>query len=54
MRYANTMMHVQQVIPICVLRDHSKMGEVGQRTETLRVGFQLVKAITHPINYLIK
>jgi hypothetical protein len=43
-----------ELIPICVLRDYSKMGEVGQRTETLRVGFQLVKAITHPINYLIK
>jgi predicted unusual protein kinase regulating ubiquinone biosynthesis (AarF/ABC1/UbiB family) len=42
------------LIPICVLRDHSKMGEVGQRTETLRVGFQLVESITHLINYLIK
>ena len=30
------------------------MGEVGQRTETLRVGFQLVEAITHPINDLIE
>lgn len=42
------------LIPICVLRDHSKMGEVGQRTETLRVGFQLVESITHPVNDLIK
>jgi hypothetical protein len=42
------------LIPICVLRDHSKMGEVGQRTETHRVGFQLVEAITHLVNHLIK
>ena len=26
-----------QLIPISVLRDHSKMGEVGERAETLRV-----------------
>ena len=30
------------------------MGEGGQRTETLCVGFQLVETITHPINDLIK
>ncbi len=42
------------LIPIRVLRDHSKMGEVGQRTETLRVGFQLVESITHLVNHLIK
>ena len=45
---------MDHLIPISVLRDHSKMGEVGQRTETLRVGFQLVEAITHPVNDLIK
>ncbi|MGZ3642970.1 MAG: hypothetical protein ACXVCM_03880 [Ktedonobacteraceae bacterium] len=46
--------HGEYLIPISVLRDHSKMGEVGQRTETLRVGFQLVETITHPVNHLIK
>src|SRR5260370_1012662 len=39
---------------VSVLRDHSKMGEVGQRTETFRVGFQLVESITHLVNNLIK
>ena len=42
------------LIPISVLRDHSKMREVGQRTETLRVGFQLVESIAHLVNHLIK
>jgi len=42
------------LIPIHVLRDHSKMGEGGQRTETLWVGFQLVESITHLVNHLIK
>ena len=42
------------LIPISVLRDHSKMGKVGHRTETLRVGFQLIESITHLINHVIK
>src|SRR2546428_11101071 len=41
-------------IPIRVLRDHSKMGEVGQRTETLRVGFQLIESFSQLDNHLIK
>ena len=44
----------EQVIPIRVLRDHSKMREVGQRTETLRIGFKLIKSFTHLVNYVIK
>ncbi len=44
----------QVLIPISVLRDHSKMGEVSHRTETLRVGFQLIESFTHPINHGIK
>src|SRR5438477_7684349 len=39
------------LIPISVLRDHSKMGEVSHRTETLRVGFQLIESFTHLINH---
>src|SRR5438876_11451683 len=42
------------MIPIRVLRDHSEMREVGQRTETLRVGFQLIKPFTDLVDYLIK
>src|SRR5258708_36912120 len=42
------------LIPISVLRDHSKMGEVSYRTETLRVGFQLIESLTHLINHGIK
>src|SRR5260221_13472692 len=42
------------LIPISVLRDHSKMGEVGHRTETLRVGFQLIESFTHLVNHGIK
>ena len=41
-------------IPISVLRDHSKMREVSHRTETLRVGFQLIESFTHLINHGIK
>ena len=44
----------EMLIPIRVLRDHSKMREVGQRTETLRVGFQLIQSITHLVNHGIK
>ena len=29
------------------------MGEVGERAETLRVGFQLVESIAHLVNHLI-
>src|SRR6266567_9449872 len=42
------------LIPISVLRDHSKMREVSHRTETLRVGFQLIESFTHLINHGIK
>src|SRR5258708_32847263 len=41
---------IHYLIPISVLRDHSKMGEVGHRTETFRVGFQLVESTTHLVN----
>src|SRR6266849_5446102 len=44
----------QHLIPICVLRDISKMREVGHRTEMLRIGFQLVKSFTHLVNHGIK
>src|SRR5947209_2819451 len=37
-----------------VLRDHSKMREVGQRTERFRVGFQLVESFTYLVNHVIK
>ena len=30
------------------------MREVGQRTETLRVGFQLIQSFTHLVNHIIK
>jgi hypothetical protein len=30
------------------------MKEVGQRTETLRVGFQLVKSFTYLVNHVTK
>src|SRR5260370_25221572 len=42
------------VIPISVLRDHSKMREVSHRTEMLRVGFQLIESFTHLVNHVIK
>ena len=42
------------VIPNCVLRDISKVREVGHRTEMLRIVFQLVKSFTHLVNHLIK
>ncbi len=42
------------LIPISILRDHSQMREVGERTETLRVSFKLVESFTHLVNYVIK
>jgi hypothetical protein len=42
------------LIPISVLRDHSKMREVSHRTETLRVVFQLIESFTHLVNHGIK
>ena len=42
------------LIPISVLRDHSKMREVGQRTEIVRISFQLVESLTHFVNHGIK
>src|SRR5712692_4970285 len=43
-----------RLIPISVLRDHSKMREVSHRTEMLRVGFQLIESFTHLVNHGIK
>src|SRR5713101_3787576 len=43
-----------RIIPISVLRDHSKMREVSHRTEMLRVGFQLIESFTHLVNHGIK
>src|SRR5216683_8025419 len=43
-----------ELIPISVLRDHSKMREVSHRTEMLRVGFQLIESFTHLVNHGIK
>src|SRR5258708_13542195 len=34
------------LIPISVLREHSKMREVSHRTERLRVGFHLIQSFT--------
>src|SRR5258707_15843152 len=42
------------IIPTCVLRDTSKMREVGHRTEAFRIGFQLIESVTHLVNDLIK
>src|SRR5438067_875555 len=47
-------LHTQNLIPIRVLRDHSKMREVGQRTQTLRISFQLVESFTDLVNHLIE
>ena len=30
------------------------MGEVGHRTETLRIGFQLIESLTYLVNHLIE
>src|SRR6266699_157885 len=43
-----------RLIPTCVLRDTSKMREVGHRTETFRIGFQLIESVTYLVNHLIK
>jgi hypothetical protein len=40
--------------PTCVLRETSKMGEVGHRTEALGIGFQLIETVTYLINHLIE
>src|SRR5216683_6508045 len=45
---------IRLLIPISVLRDHSKMREVSHRTEMLRVGFQLIESFTHLVNHGIK
>src|SRR5216683_1978729 len=42
------------IIPTRVLRDTSKMGEVGHRTETFRIGFELIESVTHLVNDLIE
>jgi IS6 family transposase len=42
------------IIPISVLRDHSKMREGSHRTKTFRVGFQLIESFTHLIHHGIK
>src|SRR5713101_9114549 len=42
------------LIPTCVLRDTSKMGEVGHRTEAFRIGFQLIEYVTYLVNHLIE
>src|SRR6266480_4778145 len=42
------------LIPTCVLRATSKMREVGHRTETLRIGFQLIESVTDLVNDLIE
>jgi transposase-like protein len=42
------------IIPISVLRDHSKMREVSHRTKTFWVGFQLIESFTHLIHHGIK
>src|SRR6266700_3371399 len=42
------------LIPTCVLRDASKMGEVGHRTEALRIGFQLIESVTDLVDDLIE
>lgn len=42
------------LIPNYVLRDISKVREGGQRTEMLRIIFQLVKSFTHLVNHRIK
>jgi len=43
-----------RLIPTCVLRDTSKMREVGHRTETFRIGFQLIESVTYLVNHLIE
>src|SRR5712692_8731710 len=42
------------LIPTCVLRDTSKMREVGHRTEAFRIGFQLIESVTYLVNHLIQ
>ena len=43
-----------QFIPIRFLRDHSKMREGGERTQTLRVVFKLIESFTHVVNHVLK
>src|SRR6266571_8018058 len=45
---------LRSVIPIRVLRDISKMREVGHRTKAFRIGFQLIESVTYLVNDLIK
>src|SRR6266700_5823609 len=42
------------LIPTRILRDTSKMGEVGHRTEMFGIGLQLVESVTHLVNHLIE
>jgi hypothetical protein len=42
------------LIPTCVLRDASKMREVGHRPEAFRISFQLIESITYLVNDLIE
>ena len=44
----------QGLIPTCVLRDTSKMREVSHRSQTFRIGFQLIESITYLVNHLIE
>jgi hypothetical protein len=46
--------HCILLIPTCVLRDTSKMREVGHRTEAFRIGFQLIESVTYLVNHLIE
>src|SRR5437667_3141695 len=52
-RSSERISHVR-LIPTCVLRDTSKMREVGHRTETFRIGFQLIESVTYLVNHLIE
>jgi hypothetical protein len=45
---------IRTFIPTRILRDTSKMGEVGHRTETFRIGFQLIESFTYLVNDLIE
>ncbi len=43
-----------KLIPTCVLRDTSKMGKVGHRTDALRISFQLIESIADLVYDLIE
>src|SRR6266536_3387415 len=44
----------EDFIPTCVLRDTSKMREIGHRTEAFWIGFQLIEPVTDLVNHLIE